>query len=157
MEIFHTRLIPTEKSTIGEYRIESSHVCWVIEDKDRLLYDSMPLDQITKSKVHSLTAIPYGRYEIIISRSVRFSASASKAAGHTVDIYLPELLNVKGFAGVRIHAGNKPEDTEGCHLPGLTKGVDLVGSSRDAMAIIFPKIELTLKTEKVYLNITKGY
>ena len=29
---------------------------------------------------------------------------------------MPEVLNVKGFAGIRIHGGNTHENTEGCIL-----------------------------------------
>jgi hypothetical protein len=59
-------------------------------------------------KVQNKTAIPHGRYRVIITRSERFS----RKAGH--DVYLPELLSVPGFDKIRIHGGNGPEDTDGC-------------------------------------------
>jgi hypothetical protein len=67
---------------------------------------------VAEWKINDVTAIPAGRYRVIITRSPHFSARA----GH--DVYLPELLSVPGFEGVRIHGGNKPEDTEGCILVG---------------------------------------
>lgn len=161
MEILHIRKWFTEKSTVGEYFIGGTRLCYVIEDKDRGLINSMPLDEINKLKVHSLTCIPYTDkpYEIIISRSNRFSKQASDKAGKPVDIFLPEVLNVPGFAGVRIHSGNKPEDSEGCQLPGFNYQPQInpnyLGDSRSAFAMIQAKIEQALKTEKVYLRIIK--
>lgn len=159
MEIIHKRIWVTEKSTTGEYLIDGiAKPIYVLEDKDRGLTNDMTLEEINKIKVFGETAIPYGRYKIIISRSVRFSALASKAAGHLVDVFLPEILGTKGFAGARIHSGNRPEDTEGCQLPGLIKLTDSVAQSRDAMSIIFPKIQEALSSGKeVYINIIKSY
>ncbi len=48
------------------------------------------------------TAIPTGKYEIVLSMSNRFKK------------LLPELLNVPNFTGVRMHGGNTSDDTEGC-------------------------------------------
>lgn len=31
------------------------------------------------------------------------------------------LVGVKGYSGVRIHAGNKPSETQGCILPGYNR------------------------------------
>lgn len=68
-------------------------------------------------------AIPVGVYPIVLSYSERFRA------------LLPELLNVPGRTGIRIHAGNTEADTEGCILLGLVQvDAHTIGRSRDAMA-----------------------
>ena len=66
---------------------------------------------------------------------------------------MPLLLNVPGYEGVRIHSGNKPEDTEGCLLLGKTRGVDVIGDSRKAIADFYPKLEAALKVGKVTITI----
>jgi hypothetical protein len=150
MEIVSKRTWFTEKSTISEVSIDGKHECFILEDKDRGLDDSMTLEEINKLKKFGITAIPYGRYKVIVTKSERFS----KAAGH--DVYLPLLLKVKGFEGVRFHSGNKPEDTEGCQLPGTTRAVDFVGNSRTAFIQLNDKINQALKKgEDVYFNVVK--
>jgi hypothetical protein len=92
-------------------------------------------------KVHGLTAIPRGKYTLVNSFSNRFQK------------YLPEILNVPGFAGIRIHPGNKAEDSEGCILVGTTKGVDFIGNSRNAFASLHSKIKAVEKKEKITIEI----
>ena len=58
-------------------------------------------------KVLGKTAIPEGRYPLMVTRSPQFNGE-----------WLPLLLHVPGFAGIRIHAGNTVEDTAGCILVG---------------------------------------
>lgn len=45
----------------------------------------------------------------------------------------PEIMNVPGHIGERIHIGNYPKDTEGCVLVGMYNGgVDMISSSEKA-------------------------
>jgi hypothetical protein len=57
-------------------------------------------------KIPGVTAIPAGKYRLTLSLSNRFKR------------VMPEVQNVTGFAGIRIHAGNVAADTEGCLLFG---------------------------------------
>jgi hypothetical protein len=72
-------------------------------------------------KVYGATAIPAGRYPVRITRSTRFGRM------------LPEICDVPGFSGVRIHPGNTARDTEGCVLVGIERGPGCVVRSREAM------------------------
>ena len=54
-------------------------------------------------------AIPEGRYPVVITYSPKFKK------------WLPLLLNVSQFSGIRIHAGNTPRDTAACILVGENK------------------------------------
>ena len=102
--------------------------------------------------VYSKTAIPAGTYHVIVNRSQRFSAKA----GH--DVFLPLLIDVPGHerlfggrpvgtCGIRIHGGNRPEDTEGCLLPGSRVGANgaSVEASQAAFQPLFAKIQAALK------------
>lgn len=153
-------------TTIGDLYLKenpSDILCNILEDKDRGLTDDMTLEQILAIKVKGETCIPYGRYEITRTKSERFSAHASKRAsertGHEVIIIviLPLLLNVKGFSGIRWHTGNKPQDTEGCQLPG--RAVDFViagGTSTPAFHKLDDMIEAAIiKGQKIFINIIK--
>lgn len=143
MEIVLKRTDFTKKSTIGELSINGIFECYILEDTDRGLKDTMSLDEINKLKVHGQTAIPYGVYKVVVTKSDRFS----KMKGH--DVYLPLLLNVKGYEGIRIHTGNKPEDTEGCLLPNATKGIDVASGSTLAFTNLNDKINKAIKSNEI--------
>ena len=95
------RKIKTDKSTIGELFINGEFQCYILEDTDRGLYQDMPLQELLSKKIYGETAIPTGTYEVVISFSNRFKK------------YLPLLLNVPGYEGIRIHPGNYAKDTLG--------------------------------------------
>ena len=69
-------------------------------------------------KIKGRSAIPEGRYAVVISWSPKMKA------------WLPILLGVPNFEGIRIHAGNTSEDTAGCILVGKNKLVGQVVDSR---------------------------
>lgn len=124
MNLLLQRQPSADGATIGELSIDGVHECWTCEDVVRP----------PGVKVPGQTAIPAGRYRVIVNRSERFS----RLAGH--DVFLPLLLDVPGFEGVRMHTGNRPEDTEGCILPGAVRGTNNVGQSRMAFEPLFAKI-----------------
>lgn len=140
----------TELSTIGELYVNDVFNCYIVEDKDRGLKDIMSLAEIVAHKVHGKTCIPYGSYKVIVTKSERFSAMKGKP------VYLPILLNVKGYEGVRIHIGNRPEDTEGCLLPCSAKSKDSGTGSTVAFNKLNDMINNALKVgENVIITITK--
>lgn len=143
MEIVLKRDTFTKKSTEGTLTVNGEFECYVLEDVDRGLKDTMSLDEINKIKVHGQTAIPYGVYKVVVTKSERFSM----LRGH--DVYLPLLLNVKGFEGIRIHCGNKPEDTEGCQLVARKKGLDVVSESTLAFNQLNDKINQAIKRGEI--------
>lgn len=144
MEIELIRKTFTETSTIGEIRINGMFECYSLEDKDRGLVKSMPLSEIKQKKIYAKTAIPEGRYQVVITYSNRFKK------------YLPLLINVPGFEGIRIHPGNTAADTEGCLLCGTEKGKNVIINSRAAFNKLFSKLKAVEKKEKIYITITKG-
>ena len=104
--------------TIGKLYINGVYFCDTLEDTDRGLSDSISVEDIAKRKKYGITAIPYGTYRIdmntISPKYQKRNPTYTRAYQHK----LPRLLNVKGFEGVLIHAGNTANDTLGCVLVG---------------------------------------
>ena len=118
MEIEVKRIARKDGYTIGKMYINGAYFCDTLEDTDRGLADTMQVNEILAKKRKGITAIPTGKYNVILTFSPRFKR------------VLPLLLNVKGFEGIRIHPGNNAEDTEGCLLVGENKKKGKVINSR---------------------------
>ena len=89
-------------------------------------------------KIPKKSAIPECTYRVVVTKSQRFQK------------YLPLLVGVPGFEGVRIHAGNTSRDTEGCILVGQNLQVGKVLWSR----ITLEKLMKLIENEKeIYLTI----
>lgn len=132
----------TNTSTISRLYINDVFECFVLEDTDRALKSSMPLPTLQNRKVYGKTAIPEGSYEIAITFSNRFKQ------------YLPLLLSVPAYEGIRIHAGNKAEHTEGCLLPGTAHSTDTVLNSKAAFRSLFAKLKSVERKEKIIITIS---
>jgi hypothetical protein len=115
MELILIRKHFGEKYTIGRLFLNQVHLCDTLEDKVRDLHDinhDGDFDDEGEGKIYGKTAIPCGRYKIIVNESRKLKRR------------LPLLLNVPGFEGIRIHGGRNETHTEGCILVGenLIKG-----------------------------------
>jgi hypothetical protein len=146
MELILNRKYRTPQSTIGvlsrvNLNGHNEELCFILEDTDRGLHSGMTEAEISKIKVHSKTAIPAGRYKIALTFSNRFQK------------YLPELIAVKGFAGIRIHSGNTAADSEGCLLTGQKFGVNEVTNSRPAFNYLYSLLQAAEKKEKLFITI----
>lgn len=105
--------------TIGKLYLNDKYFCDTLEDTDRGLKSTMSVEEIEKIKVYSQTAIPTGTYKIDMNTvSPKFK---DRVWAKPYNGKLPRLINVKGYSGVLIHVGNKPEDTLGCILVGENK------------------------------------
>jgi hypothetical protein len=142
MELTLNRKVKSETTTLGQLLVNGHFTCYTLEDKDRDLVQTMKPADIAKIKVFAKTAIPAGRYQVVITYSNRFKKD------------LPLLLNVPGYEGVRIHSGNKPEDTEGCILVGNTQATNWVGESRPAMlSLMALLVQSYAKKEEIFITI----
>ncbi len=121
-------------------------ICNTLEDTDRMLDWSMPVDTIKRIKVFGKTAIPTGTYEITYTYSPKFKCN------------MPLLNNVKGYSAVRIHPGNSSSDTDGCILVGKNNVVGRVTQSRATFMKLNDIIKPRIKSgDKVYLIIKRRY
>jgi hypothetical protein len=115
-------------ATIGRLTIDGVFQCFILEDVIR----EDPLRPVSAWKVYGETAIPSGRYQIVITHSPTFKKK------------LPLLIDVPGFSGVRIHSGNEAKHSHGCLLPGRTRGRAFVGESRLAFEALHRAIAAAL-------------
>lgn len=112
MELLVIRKYFKETYTIGRFYCENMFICSTLEDRIRDLSDlnhDNDFDDSGEGKVYGQTAIPCGRYKVIVNDSPKLKRR------------LPLLLDVPGFTGIRIHAGKNERNTEGCILVGENK------------------------------------
>nr|DAG98510.1 MAG TPA: hypothetical protein [Crassvirales sp.] len=139
MNIEVKRIALKDTYTIGKLYIDGAYFCDTLEDKDRGLEENMPIEKIMFLKKPHITAIPTGTYTVILNYSNRFKR------------IMPLVMNVKGFAGIRIHAGNTSEDTDGCILVGENKAKGKVLNSKDTYNRLLERIK---SADKVYLTVS---
>ena len=104
MEVTLTRIAKRETYTIGRLAINGTYFCDTLEPTWRDIGVGRP-----GRKVMGRTAIPEGRYPLVVTFSPRFKR------------WLPLLLNVPQFSGIRIHSGNTADDSAGCIVVGRNK------------------------------------
>ena len=133
MELILERIAKRKTYTIGRLYIQDS-----VDDEylagTKKIYFCDTLEPTWRDyahggrKIKGHSAIPEGRYAVVISYSPKFKQ------------WLPILLGVPNFSGIRIHAGNTAKDTEGCILVGENREVGKVLDSRKWLKGIKHKI-----------------
>ena len=127
-------------ATIGELLLDGIRMVYTLEDEIR----EVPGRPVEEWKIHGETAIPVGRYRITLESSPKFGPD-------TLTVW-----NVPGFDGVRMHAGNTAEDTEGCPLLGLRVTDDQIvgGTSRSAVLLVQGQVRRAIEQgDKVFMDV----
>ena len=151
MELLLTRIAKRKAYTIGRLSIVEQ----VIDEYSTGSKETFFCDTLEPTwrdyehgayKIKGKSAIPEGRYAVVISWSPKFKA------------WLPILLGGPEFnrqwQGIRIHAGNTVKDTQGCILVGRNQRVGEVLESRKWLYELKMKIvEAKDKGEAVWLTI----
>ena len=156
MEILVHRKYKKPEYVIGRMFIDGEFVCNTLEDEDRGLDDGMELWMIKNKKIPTRTAIPTGRYEVLMDVvSPKFSQKSfyMEVCGGKV----PRLKNVKGFEGILIHVADGPKGAnliEGC----LGVGLNTIRGGLTEGKETFKKIYSLMKKahdkgEKIYITI----
>ena len=151
MDLILTRIAKRKAYTIGRLSIQEP----VIDEYSTGSKETYFCDTLEPTwrdyahggrKIKGRSAIPEGRYAVVISYSPKFKQ------------WLPILLGGPEFnrewQGVRIHAGNTAKDTQGCILVGENSQVGCVLNSRHWLNELKQKIvEAKDKGEAVWLTI----
>ena len=138
MNILLDRKYLKENYTIGKLHINDVYFCDTLEDKVVDVDKSGKIDN-GEVKIYGQTAIPYGKYKVVLSYSPKFGR------------IMPRILDVPGFNGILIHIGNTIKDTDGCILVGRNKTVGMVNESTITFNELFRQMEVA---EKIGENIT---
>lgn len=101
MRLLLQRIAKKSDYTVGRLFVDGKWFSDTLEDRVR--------DLTKERKVPGETAIPTGRYRVIVNVSPKFGRE------------LPRLLDVPGFEGILIHRGNSARDSAGCVLLGENK------------------------------------
>lgn len=138
IELVLNRRPSLDHCTLGDLLVDGVPACVTIEDVVR----EIPGVAVAEWKIQGDTAIPAGRYAVVVTHSQRFGRD------------MPLLANVPGFSGVRIHPGNTAEDTAGCILVGKRVAGESIVDSRVAFAALFTRIQRALEGgEQVWIEV----
>ena len=121
------RRFPTENGcTLGQLFINGNYECDTREDPVR----EVPGMPVSHWKIVHDTAIPRGRYSVVIEESHKFQKK------------MPLLQRVEGFTGVLIHAGATAANTYGCILVGQRLSNSRLTNQFPAFEALFAKITM---------------
>lgn len=129
MKLKLVRIVTQSNYTEGKLYIDGAYFSDTLEDTDRGLEQNMSEFEINRRKIYGQTCIPSGEYKVILNMSPRFKK------------ILPRLLDVKGFEGILIHAGNTVQDSSGCILLGTKSADGILKDSRKAVDALIKKLE----------------
>lgn len=122
MKVLIERAWKKEAYTIGRVYVDGKLFCNSMEDKDRGLRQNMSDKEVSRMKVYGMTAIPTGKYVVKMTYSPKYKR------------IMPQVMDVKGFTGIRIHSGKTAEDSLGCILLGHNKRKGVILESRKTCA-----------------------
>lgn len=125
-----------EKHTIGDYYVEKAKICNSLEDRVRDYNKDGDLLDAGETKIFGETAIPY------TPKGYCYMACVEK---HKKFGMCLRLFGVPHFEGILSHAGNKPDDTLGCILPGNNNIKGKVTDSRICLDKIIEKLLTKVK------------
>lgn len=136
MELILKRTWISPKSVIGLlylYDVDGDSLfrCFTLEDVER------------NEKIWGQTAIPKGRYRILKTYSPKFKR----------EVFMLE--NVPNFERIYIHAGNSPDDTDGCILCGFRRYENRITRSREAVSVVYEIIQEAFdRSELVFITVS---
>lgn len=132
------RIYKGTRYTVGRLLLDGTYFCDTLEDRDRGLSSDMTAEEIARIKVAGETAIPTGMYDVTLDVvSPRF---AVHKAYRFCCGKLPRLIDVPGFNGILIHAGNTAEDSSGCILVGVNSSKGRLTNSMAIFRILYQSI-----------------
>lgn len=142
---------------IGHLYVDDTYFCDTLEPYDLGFTESTQIDVIKEKKKTQTAAIPIGEYKVAMHiQSPTFSRQDFYA--RTCCGYLPRLMNVHGYDGILIHAGNTERDTKGCILVGHNLQVGSVLQSRETFTALYKKMKLAAwDGESITMLITRKY
>lgn len=144
MDVLVIRQNFTDEYTEGRLYINGKYICDTLEDCDRNLDSSMSEDEIINKKIYGKTAIPTGRYKVIIDYSNKFKKN------------LIHILEVKCFDGIRCHSLNEASQSLGCIGVGKKTSNGWISESRKTYSIIHKIVSDAIDSgENVYITIQK--
>lgn len=157
MNILVKRIYTNDTYTISHIYADGSYVCDGLEDADRGLDQSMTEKEILKIKIKSRTAIPTGKYKVLMDViSPKFSKKEyyKKICGGKV----PRIVDVKNFLGILIHVGNTHTDTAGCLLVGYNKIKGRLVNSKEAFEKLYRMMKIADSIgETIWITYTRTY
>lgn len=107
MQVNVVRFMFDKDFTMSRVYVDGEFFSYGLEPFDASITIDTPIDTILElKKNHGKIAIPIGEYDLIFNWSNKYKKK------------LPLILDTPGFRGVRMHSGNKAEDTLACLLVG---------------------------------------